>query len=232
MRSAFAAIDPRPYLTREALKPTVVLVSAPALVLLHRYMSLMRFPWTDDPSSAALFQLALAFVLFGVVPALIVKLVFRERLRDYGVRLGDWRQGLLTAAVLGVIGVVLIYPATRLETMHTFYPVDPAARDSTAAFVRLQLATFLLFLVGWEFLHRGFMLHGLRGKAGDWVAICAQIIPSALWHIDMPWPVAFAALPAGILFALMTLRTGSIMAALILHFIVRFACDLFTSTYG
>jgi membrane protease YdiL (CAAX protease family) len=45
----------------------------------------------------------------------------------------------------------------------------------------------------------------------------------------MPVPVAFAALPAGILFALITLRTRSIYWALLLHFVVRFASDLFTA---
>lgn len=229
MHPIAAAIDPRPYLTRGALKPTVVLVAAPALVLLHRWLAWQSVPWATTPSAAALWPLALAFLLFGVVPALIVKLVFRERLADYGVRLGDWKLGMAIVAVLGLIGVLLVYPVTRLDSMRSFYPVDPAARESVSAFVRLQLATLLLFLPGWEFLHRGFMLHGLRGTTGEWVAVCAQIIPSALWHIGMPVAVAFAALPAGILFALITLRTRSIYWALLLHFLVRLASDLFTA---
>lgn len=38
---------------------------------------------------AAYYQFGSCFLLLGVAPALIVKFVFRERLADYGVQLGN-----------------------------------------------------------------------------------------------------------------------------------------------
>ncbi len=80
-------------------RATIVLISAPVLGILLVYFGSKPFYFQHLASlfvlggnaelTAGLFTFAAAFVLFGLIPALIVKLVFQERLSTYGVGLGD-----------------------------------------------------------------------------------------------------------------------------------------------
>ena len=46
-----------------------------------------------------IYQFASAFVLFFIVPIMFYKLVGRDKLRDIGLGLGDWKFGLVDALI-------------------------------------------------------------------------------------------------------------------------------------
>lgn len=213
------------------MKPTVVLLASVTIVALHRYFGRITFAPNIFPSissrDAAWFECGSTFILMGLVPLAIVTLIFRESGRDYGLRLGDWKFGLRFIAItFPIIAAVSLYPATKIPEMRVFYPIDQGAGLSVSAFLQLELPSAVL-LFGWEFLFRGFMLFGLRDRVGSWMAICIQTIPSVLWHIGLPFGVTFGAIPGGLMFGYLSLRTNSILWPLLLHYLIWVGLDLF-----
>ena len=126
-------LDARSLLRSIEMKPTVVLLASVALVAFHQYFGRITFAPHIFPSissrDAAWFECATTFILFGVVPFAIVTLIFRESGRDYGLRLGDWKFGLVFIAIIfPIIAAVSLYPATKIPEMRVFYPIDKGGR--------------------------------------------------------------------------------------------------------
>ncbi len=166
-------------------------------------------------------------LLFGVIPAVLIKFVWRSSLANFGVSLGDWKFGLAaTAVLLPVIAVLFLIPAAQMTDMRAFYPIDKSAMESVSAFITYSLGRVLLFYVGWEFLFRGFLLFSIRRVTGDITAICIQTLPSALWHIAYPTGELYMSIAAGILFGWLALRTRSILWPLLLHSGIGIITDL------
>ena len=225
-------LDPRPLYSREQFKPTTILLLAALLSALHRSFGSIQFAHRAFPSfgelEAAVFMFSAAFVLMGIIPILVVRFVFNEPLRDYGLTIGNWGRYLPATIVLFlIIAGVFIYPASRTAEMRTAFTLSKLAGDSISSFATFELLRGLLFYTAWEFFFRGFMLFGLRKYLGDWIAICVQTIPSGLWHVGMPNGELFSSIMAGIVFGIFALRSNSIFYVFFLHYMIGVILDLF-----
>ena len=70
------------------------------------------------------------FVSYGVLPALVIRLIFRERLADYGLKLrGAFADGWVYLVMLGVVGP-LVWAVSHNAHFQETYPFyrHPAAR--------------------------------------------------------------------------------------------------------
>jgi membrane protease YdiL (CAAX protease family) len=209
-------------------KPTVILLSAPVLLLAWKYgCTAEGFAYTANTSSnwAVAYFLG-GFVLLGMIPALMVKVLFRERLSDYGVRIGIPGRTWGTLALLAPVFVLIAYLSTGDPQIRIKYPINHQAGTSTEAFA-LHAALNLLYYLGWEFYFRGFLLHGLRGSVGDANAVLIQVLASALVHIGSPAAEAFGSILGGLLWGALALCTRSLLAGLGQHFLLGVALDAF-----
>ena len=103
------------------LKPTVILLSATILLAAHRHFGTPTFWARNAPFSGSIedpvVMFLSAFVLLGVIPLAMILWGFHEDLRDYGLRLGDWKLGLtLTGILFPLICVLMLLPAVRVES--------------------------------------------------------------------------------------------------------------------
>ena len=223
-------------LTGDQFKPTVILFSAPLLMLTWRCFGSTEFylqrlaPWLDlqgDPTvGAAIYYFGSCFVLFAIIPALIVKVVFRERLADYGVQIGD-RVRLVRSLLIVVPGMVLAsYLLSKLPAMVEVYPINRNAGTSPSTF-GVHACTLALFYLGWEFFFRGFVQCGLRDKLGTVNALGVQVIASTLLHLGTPWVENFAAIAGGILWGIFVFRTRSLLSGFVQHFLLGLSLDYF-----
>jgi uncharacterized protein len=182
--------------------------------------------WNDTALTAGVYLFVMTFVFFGLVPALIVKLVFRERLADYGVRLGN---GFLTCRsflILTPIILLVAWLGAHGAAVRAYYPLNRSAGLSPGMF-GFHAATYLLFYLGWEFHFRGFLQHGLRETMGDRQAILVQIAASTLAHLGRPAAETYAALGAGLLWGILAFRTRSLLSGLLQHALFGIAVDYF-----
>jgi len=217
------------------LKPTVILLVSPLLLVVWRCFGSRQFyldhlaarcAWGDDPAMAAVYFFFSTFLLLGVVPALVVKLVLRERLADYGVRLGNRDRTVRSSLLLAPLIVLAAYLSSGNAAMAAEYPLNKSAGSSAATF-GLHALTYAFFYIGWEFHFRGFMQSGLRESLGDVNALLIQVMASVLVHIGKPDVETFAAIGGGLLWGILALRTRSLLSGLFQHFLLGLAVDWF-----
>ena len=220
----------------QQFKPTVILLVSPLLLVTWKYFGspeyyLQRWSprWAlgDDPAAtAAVYSFLACFLLMGAVPALIVKLVFREKLADYGVRWGDRLGTVRWFLMLAPLFVILGYLASRDPAFLEEHPVNKSAGTSASMFA-LHACTYPVFYLGWEFHFRGFLQFGLRKSMGDANAVLLQVLASVLFHIDKPAAETYGAVLGGILWGALAFRTRSLLAGLMLHFLLGISLDWF-----
>jgi membrane protease YdiL (CAAX protease family) len=223
-------------LSGDQFKPTVILFSAPLLMLTWKCFGSVEFyqntlaPWleiqSEQAAGAATYHFVSCFVLFAVVPALIVKFVFRERLADYGVQLGDRVRLVRSLAILLPFIVLLGYLSSKSPAISAEYPINRVAGGLPSTF-GFHACTYALFYLGWEFYFRGFLQCGLQGKLGTVNALGVQVIASSLLHLGKPWSETYGAIAGGILWGIFVLRTRSLLSGLVQHFTLGLSLDYF-----
>jgi membrane protease YdiL (CAAX protease family) len=175
-----------------------------------------------------LYQFAGAFVLFFLVPLVLIKFLGGEKLRDLGLGLGDVKLGFWVV-VLGWLVLALPggFSAGGMEDFRAEYPLAKLSVESGSRFVLYQLAYGLLYYVAWEAFFRGFLQMGLRPHIGDVAAILVQTVASTLLHIGKPMGETWAALLAGFLFGALMLRIRSIWPLVLVHWGLGLLTDVF-----
>lgn len=218
------------------LKGPIILTVSPLLVVTWKYFGSPEFyrnclaepasRWLAPATGAGLYVMASCFLLLGLIPALIVKLGFRENLADYGVRFGDRFRTVRSFLVFAPVFVVAAWVASRIPCFVAEYPLTRNAGSSTGLFA-LHACTYVLFYLGWEFHFRGFMQYGLRGSIGPAYAILIQTMASVLAHLGKPAMETYGALIVGILWGYLAFRTRSLLSGLLQHALLGIALDYF-----
>lgn len=204
-------LSPRPRTFRLAgldldLRATVAVVSTTPLLTIDYYHHL--FP--GKTSFEALRGTAYEGTLFYfVIPLLIIRFVFGESPRSYGLTIGDWRQGLkLTLLVVG-FALPLVAAAARTPAMQAYYAGDAGQWQTLVPPIALSL-------LGWEFLFRGFLLFSLLILMGP-TAVIVQAVPFALAHLGKPEIETITTIVGGSLFGWVAWRTRSFLYPYLIH---------------
>jgi membrane protease YdiL (CAAX protease family) len=168
---------------------------------------------------------AVTLLVYVVVPMLIVRLVFRERVRDYGVKLGgalaDFRVYVLMMAVAWP-AIFLASAGQRFQLTYPFYRLAPG-EAAWPNLVRWELLYTTQFF-GVEFFFRGYLLHGLKYRFGAY-AIFVMMVPYCMLHFHKPLPEALASIVGAVALGFMSLRTRSIWMGTAIHVSVAWSMD-------
>jgi membrane protease YdiL (CAAX protease family) len=161
-----------------------------------------------------------SLVLLAIVPMILIRLSFREKLADYGWQWGDWRFGIKATAITFVIMPFLVYNSSLKPDHFAFYhdgfPLE-LATSSIGLFLLWGLS-YLPHYVGWEFFFRGYVQFGFGNKYGIFAGIMVQVLMTTLMHIGKPEAETWGAAIGGIYMGLLAYRTKSIAWPLIFHF--------------
>ncbi|MCJ7575625.1 MAG: CPBP family intramembrane metalloprotease [Dehalococcoidia bacterium] len=147
-----------------------------------------------------------------LVPLAVGWLLFRDKPRDYGFRIGNWKWALiLTPACLAAMALIL-YGASKMPEFRSYY------YKYAIDWPELLLDT-ALYMFSWEFVFRGYMLFGLEKSIGR-NAIFVQAIPFVLLHLGIGKPSleTLACIPGGFGFGYVAYKTRSFLPCFIIHF--------------
>ena len=187
----------------------VVGISTLVLVLKRYYPLDIDFPEATE------------LIYYVVVPLVAGLLIFRDKPRDYGIRIGRWKVALiLTTAYLAVMALIL-YVVGNMPEFRSYYHIDVIDWPDL-------LVEVALFMFAWEFLFRGYMLFGLEKSIGR-SAIFVQAIPFVLLHFGKPFLETLACIPGGFIFGYIAYRTRSFLPCFIIHFGMYAMMILFTN---
>jgi membrane protease YdiL (CAAX protease family) len=181
---------------------------------LSRFLELAGFVWWTG------------WRVFGyfVVPALVVRFVFGDTLRAYGLETRGivrhlWVYALFFALVL--VGVVLVSYTAEFSTYYPFYKQAHRSWAELLAWEAMYAAQFFSL----EFFFRGFWLRACRGAMGSH-AIFAMVVPYCMIHFGKPAAETLGAILAGIALGTLAMRTRSIWGGFLIHVSVAFSMDI------
>lgn len=230
-------------------EPTVILCGASAFLIVSHYQGSAGFfrtlfgntldahPWSA--TFGHFWWFGSSITLYLVMPlllALATKGSFNER---YGFQLGDWRAGLMITTLFLIIMLPATYVASKLSAFRGVYPLagnsayllnlgNGKTEVSWTLFLAYEAAYFAYF-IAWEFLFRGWMVHGIVPKWGRGPAILAQVAPFAVMHLGKAELEAFGSIIAGVALGILSLRTRSFYYGALIHGVVAVWMDWLSS---
>ncbi len=221
---------------KEDLKVYILLLSAPVLLTLYRYHGYPEYFYEYFGNSysdviARIWQFAVFFVLMFVIPALTVKFWFKRPLTDFGMGIGNYKEGLKWLVTIPLVVAPIIYLSSKMPDVRLEYPMAKSLLNDTSNLLLYESAYVLLYYTAWEFFFRGFLLFGLRERFGDFNAILIQTISSCLVHIGKPEGEIIGSIIVGIIFGVVALRTRSIWYVFLIHAAIGVLTDIFIIYY-
>ncbi|HEY2911268.1 MAG TPA: CPBP family intramembrane glutamic endopeptidase [Gemmataceae bacterium] len=166
-----------------------------------------------------------AILTYTLMPALTIKLFFRERLLDYGLGIrgviADWPV-YASFAVIMVPLVVLFSAEERFQAVYPFYRIH--SRDEIGPLFYRWEAIYACQFMALEFFFRGFIVHGVKHRFGAY-AVFVMVIPYCMIHFHKPWPEACGSVLAGVGLGVVSLVTKSIWPGAALHITVAWGMD-------
>lgn len=179
---------------------------------------------TPGVRSARLHYL-LSAVLLGIVPLGVARFACGIKLRELGLGLGRWREGLVWLAVGVPLAILAGKIAAGQAAMRAVYPLDPAIGPGWEFLP--YAATAFLYFGSWEVLFRGVLLFGLAPTMGEGSANAVQTGLAVTAHFGRALNEVFSALPASLVFGYVVLRVRSIWYVALIHWAVAMSMEWF-----
>ncbi|MEO1075074.1 MAG: CPBP family intramembrane glutamic endopeptidase [Bacteroidota bacterium] len=158
-----------------------------------------------------------------VLPVALLMLVFKQRLRDIGLGLGDWRLAGTIALIYAPIVTIGTWVLSNDQAFQDKYPHFDNAQVDWGLFLAYELL-YLFYWIGWEYLWRGFVLFGTARTFG-FMAVFVQMVPFALLHADKPPAEAYLSILGGIALGALCWRCRSFWIAVPIHSFQMLALD-------
>ncbi len=163
-------------------------------------------------------------VFYVLVPVAVIKLVFRDRVVNYGLRLGDLRQHYFGYILLATPILFFVVLASFRQDFLNEYPFYRLAYRSWADLLAWE-AIYLLQFACLEFFFRGFLLFPLKRAFGA-NAVLVMCLPYLMIHFPKPWLEATGAILFGLFLGVLALRNRSIWGGVAVHVSVAASMDI------
>lgn len=155
----------------------------------------------------------------GVLPALAYIIAFPEtKLSQLGM---GFNMETMLATLLWSIGLsIAVIPMVRFNAKkpyHQMYYPQIRAKEWDNKMLRSNLALWVFYLLGYEFLFRGVLLFPLVESIGLWPAIAVNICMYTATHIPHGREITIGTIPLAIVLCLLSVQTGTIWIAFLVH---------------
>ena len=159
-----------------------------------------------------------------ILPLLSIKFIFKEKISDYGFTLGDKKFGLITSGIFFLVMIIVVWIVSGSQTFAITYPQGGVkVRENLMIFILYEIC-ILIYMLGWEFFWRGYMLIGLKSRFG-YYEVFIQMIPFFILHKGKPEIELFASIFAGLILGVQAIRSRSFIYSWILHWLVMLSID-------
>ncbi len=173
------------------------------------------------------FQRLLAFLLFGVVPVLIILIQPGVSLSDYNISTEISRTDVLYALLICAFILPLVYFFSRKPANLKTYPLF-RLKVWDYRLVMLSFSLWIVYLLVYEFMFRGILLYACIHSFGIPAALIINICMYALFHLPKGIAETLGAIPFGLVLCLLVIRLDSVWVAVFIHIILALANDWFS----
>lgn len=159
------------------------------------------------------------FIAMGVLPTIVCLLSIPElSLADYGLTFIPETAFFTLVWTVGLCALVIplaAFSAKKPKNLINYPQIRAKNWDNSIYFK--NLLGWALYLFGYEFLFRGILLIPLVEPLGVWPAIAVNIALYSATHIPKGLDETIGAIPLGLVLCLLTLASGTIWIAFIVH---------------
>jgi uncharacterized protein len=164
--------------------------------------------------------------MYLIIPVLIIKLIFKQPLSDYGLRFKNIHKDYPLYVLMLLIMFPVVYFASTTPAFQDRYPLfKPVTESMFSLFFWWQIAYFIQFIAV-EFFFRGFILHGLKSRFGFY-SIFISMVPYCMVHFGKPFGETIAAIFAGVILGTLSLKSRSIILGIMIHYSIALMMDVF-----
>ncbi|MBE0663900.1 MAG: CPBP family intramembrane metalloprotease [Bacteroidales bacterium] len=169
----------------------------------------------------------LGFLLFGGLPLIAIFFMADFRLKDFGF---GTQAGFLSWMWIAILSVAIITMNFLNAPQKSNLAMYPQIRIPvwSASTIFISAITWILYLAAYEFMFRGFLLFALYSELGMVAAIAINTSIYSLVHIPKGKTEALGAIPLGILLCYLTLITGNLLIAFVVHVVMALSNEWFS----
>ncbi|HNQ82656.1 MAG TPA: CPBP family intramembrane metalloprotease [Bacteroidales bacterium] len=210
----------------------VYAILATAAVSVAYYFVLYRIGKMKKPGTCSvaigcyLLRKITGFLVLGVVPVAVAWFVFGQSLAESGFRAGTTVTWLPYTALLALFLTALNYFNSSNIRLQKAYPELRLENWGPGSALVLAFG-WILYLVGYEMLFRGLLLHTCLEAFGLWPAVIINLSLYFILHLPKGLKESVATIPFGAVVIFLTVKSGSVLPAILLHSIQAVSFELF-----
>lgn len=196
----------------------------------HHYISLLlknilnRWKNLETSFVSTVGQRITGFFFFGLIPLVIFSYIQKTSFQLYGINIQNFDQSLVWIGVFAPLILLVNYFLAAKETNLRNYPQIRIRHWSTKSLI-INFTTWMVYLFAYEAFFRGFLLFSFYYTFGFSTAIVVNVILYALAHLSKGRREILGSIPFGIVLCVITLNTGSFLAAFLIHGIMAVSYD-------
>ncbi|HEY9841059.1 MAG TPA: CPBP family intramembrane glutamic endopeptidase [Candidatus Obscuribacterales bacterium] len=220
---------------RRQLDPQVLIICLSAALILGLQRYFAQYPliaeWLKPlvpadklEMTGSLLWCGAIVLLYAGLPMLVIKLLLKQKLEDYGWSLAGLRYHWKPYAIFYAVMVLPLLLAASTPAFQQMYPFFKYVATGWQYFLIWQLAYALQF-VAVEFFFRGFLVFGLYPRLGFY-GVFVAMLPYCMIHFFKPFGESLGAIAAGIVLSYLALKNRSIWGGAGLHWGVAVTMDL------
>ena len=190
----------------------------------NRYFNLSN---KDASYPRFIIQRITGVIFYGLIPLAFFYYFQPLDLQHYGLNLNNLLQSFMWIGIFLPPFLLLNYYNAPSKANLRNYP-QIRIRHWSYPDLMINFFTWIIYLFAYELFFRGLLLFSLYGAFGFTTAIIVNVILYALVHIPKGVKETIGSLPFGLLLCFITIDTGSIFAAFILHAMMAVSCEFFS----
>jgi membrane protease YdiL (CAAX protease family) len=211
---------------------TIIVVLLYALYYIVAYSSLNKRIYrtfaakiNETVFHSVFFRLS-GFVIFGLLSAFIFHQIYGVKFDFLTQPIEHFKEMLPWTIALFLIAIIIPYMNVR-NSKRSQYP-QFKIENWTISYQLLSYTTWMLYLMGYEFMFRGILLFGTVGEMGYYPAIILNVVLYALAHIPKGWKEVLGCFILGPILCAVALYTHNIIIPTILHITVCLCNEYFS----
>lgn len=170
----------------------------------------------------------------GVIPVVTFLIAFPDTsLSQLG--LGVYKETLLATVIWAVGLSAIMIPLVSFNArkpMNLINHPQIRAKEWNKKMVKGNLVSWVVYLLGYEFLFRGVLLFPLVDEIGLWPAIAVNIGMYSATHIPHGLKITIGTIPLSIVLCLLSVQTGTIWIAFFVHTTIAWTNSLTALKYN
>ncbi len=170
------------------------------------------------------------FLLLGILPGLIYYFFLNRDFGKFGLSLIHLKSNYQIILLLIVIIVVILFVNQKVNRQNNSLQIELS--EWSFLFFVINALGWVIFLLGYEFLFRGFLLFECYTSFGFWPAIAINIAIYSAIHMVNGKAQTIGGLIFGGIACYLTLSRGTILIPIIMHASLSIFSDYFSIKYN